>query len=143
MVSAGVQTIFPSAPFACECRAPSFDINVTVTLLAVAEANEEVRGRTSGVRHGDSVRWRIGGNLASDRGRFVTGAKVADAQGDDVLAKIAEGWLGCRQHIEPGYHFAAERLFGDVAALIEGIKRISEAIVKARQTRNLFAKKFF
>jgi hypothetical protein len=67
---------------------------------------------------------------------------VADAQGDDVPAKIAEGWLGFREDIEPGYYFAVERLFGDVAALIEGIKRVSEAIVKARQTRNLFAKEF-
>jgi hypothetical protein len=61
---------------------------------------------------------------------------------DDVPAKIAEGWFGFREDIEPCYHFTVERLFGDVAALIKRIKRVSEAIVKARQTRNLFAKKF-
>jgi hypothetical protein len=79
---------------------------------------------------------------ASNRRRFVAGAKVADAQSDDVPAKIAEGGLGVGYGIEQSHQLAGERLFGDVAALIEGIKCVSEAIVKARQTRDFFPKEF-
>jgi hypothetical protein len=67
---------------------------------------------------------------------------MADAPCNDVPAEIAQGRLGFGDHVEPRYHFAVERLFGDVAALIKGIKCVSEAIVKARQPRDFFPKEF-
>lgn len=65
---------------------------------------------------------------------------MPNAKRNHVPAKIAKGRLWFCQSIEPIYQLAVERLFGDVAALIEGIERVSEAIVKARQTRNLLPK---
>ena len=54
--------------------------------------------------------------------------------------EFAERWLRLGKIIEPGCQFAVEGLFGDVAALVEWIEGVGEAIVKFRQTRNLLPK---
>lgn len=65
---------------------------------------------------------------------------MPNAKRNHVPAKIAKGRLWLWQSIEPICQLTVEGLFGDVAALIERIERLSEAIVKARQTRNLLPK---
>lgn len=55
---------------------------------------------------------------------------MANAKRNDVPTKIAKGRLWFWQSIEPIYQLAVEGLFGDVAALIERIERVGEAIVR-------------
>jgi hypothetical protein len=65
---------------------------------------------------------------------------MANAKLNDVPAKIPKGRFWFWERIEPVCQLAVERLFGAVAALVEWIERVGEAVVKFRQTRNLLPK---